>query len=559
MYLNLQEELEAQVPHQDFEKWEYNNLKLQMINHRIIHIILLKNTLQLMQIFIFLNIYFFFYIKQNKKLFGLFLISLLLLLILYLFLSNILLQYKIQVFQLFQFKNFLFLLLELKYFLLFLQQIFMNYIKERFLFDLIIFILFCIGNRNNLYTDLFILLKVQDIFNILREIDERFQFKGKIQNIYELSKIIIFILIFAHFLACCWHQAGVYSFNQGEQETWLGKTYQDHYNENNNKQIYIQSMYWAVVSMITLGYGDIIPKNQIEMVFVIFATLLSCIIFAYAMNSIGEILKQMGRKKLILKQQMGIINTYMRKRCLNQEIQVKVRKYFEYLNKEQMEDNEQSSQLILNMPQSLKEEVFQDVYGQILKSKKMLNLHFSNQFLMELSMQMKEKRYGPEEILLKQNNVSKNLYFIMKGKGDLFNEINFFTEKISEFTAITGNVTSLAILEKCSFLQIIKKFPKDYEQYCYMRDNIKLYENIQGMDHQCVGCSSYSHTLESCQYVNFVRNRQKILAYYTKNNYFFRIGIILKEKDKLNHGILGKNLIIHLLLKNKLNKKNNKQ
>jgi hypothetical protein len=61
--------------------------------------------------------------------------------------------------------------------------------------------------------------------------------------------------------------------------------------------MYILSIYWAIVTMITLGYGDIVPKNDIEMVFVVFTTLFSCIIFAYAMNSIGEILKEMGRKK----------------------------------------------------------------------------------------------------------------------------------------------------------------------------------------------------------------------------------------------------------------------
>ena len=33
-------------------------------------------------------------------------------------------------------------------------------------------------------------------------------------------------------------------------------------------------------------------------------------------------------------------------------------------------------------------------------------------------------------------------------RGNIFNEINFFGEKASDFTAITGNVTSVAILEK---------------------------------------------------------------------------------------------------------------
>ena len=42
---------------------------------------------------------------------------------------------------------------------------------------------------------------------------------------------------------------------------------------------------------------------------------------------------------------------------------------------------------------------------------------------MELSLEMKEKRLGPEEILLKENETTDKLYFVMKGKGKKSNNI----------------------------------------------------------------------------------------------------------------------------------------
>ena len=54
---------------------------------------------------------------------------------------------------------------------------------------------------------------------------------------------------------------------------------------------YINSIYWAVITMITVGYGDISPQNSIEKVFVCLMSMLCCFVFAYALNHIGSIIE----------------------------------------------------------------------------------------------------------------------------------------------------------------------------------------------------------------------------------------------------------------------------
>lgn len=50
--------------------------------------------------------------------------------------------------------------------------------------------------------------------------------------------------------------------------------------------------------MVTIGYGEITPKTSYEKVYVIIVTFISCGTFAYAINLIGEQIKEMGREKI---------------------------------------------------------------------------------------------------------------------------------------------------------------------------------------------------------------------------------------------------------------------
>lgn len=431
------------------------------------------------------------------------------------------------------------------------KKIFWNYIKTQFFFDCLTLITMVINlnfdtlNENSLtvhseflqkrpfqLTKFFFFLKIDTFQKISHRILDKFQLKERRQNILALVKVFLISILVSHIFACSWYLAADISRNE---LNWLSKA--DVLNSSWQVQ-YLYAFYWASITMMTVGYGDISPQNQNEIIVCVISVILGCGVYAYNIGSIGMILQDLNKENSEFTRHINVINQFMSRKNICKDLQMKIREYLRFIWKEEnMQNLEEEQKIIGLLSDSLKEELLMEAYGGVLKKHPIFFANFTEKSLKKVVSIIKHMKLLPDEKIFCQNENAEediSIFFIMKGKveisstneynadfpmkelesGELFGEIEFFTGTNRNISAKCKDFTTLLAIKREEFIKVLQNNSDDFEKFCMIKDQILLYNNYFPLKLRCFCCKQLGHFVGECPLVHYFPDKEKIIKTY---------------------------------------------
>jgi hypothetical protein len=100
------------------------------------------------------------------------------------------------------------------------------------------------------------------------------------------------IIIIAHYMGCFFFYFGMDDLRTNNRGWLIDEALID----EDFTTKYITSLYWAFTTMSAVGYGEIVPVTKDERTYAMAAMIMSCGIFAYTVNSIGNIVSRYNQR-----------------------------------------------------------------------------------------------------------------------------------------------------------------------------------------------------------------------------------------------------------------------
>lgn len=295
-----------------------------------------------------------------------------------------------------------------------------------------------------------------------------------------IVKLIVVEIYCTHTAACIFYYLATTLPAEKEGYTWIGSLKLGDYSYSNFREIdlwtrYITSLYFAIVTMVTVGYGDIHAVNLREMVFIMIFVSFDMVIGAYLIGNMTALIVK-GSKTERYRDKMTDIIKYMNRNRLGRDIRNQIKGHLRL----QYESTYTDAAALQDLPISIRAKISQTLYMSCVENVSLFK-GCSSEFISQIVTRVHEEFFLPGELIMEQGNVVDQLYIVCHGlleevgicedgseetvsllkPNSLFGEVSILCNIPQPYTVKVSELCRLLRLDKQSFSNILEIYFHD--------------------------------------------------------------------------------------------------
>ena len=319
-----------------------------------------------------------------------------------------------------------------------------------------------------------------------------------------LIKFVIVVVVTTHWLACFLRLIVSLEINFDDKGQPLNYLTRNDIDKDTEWQQYLVGTYWALMTITTIGYGDIELYTDGEKVIGMFAMACGGFIYAYIVGAVCGIVATMDEATAKFQQRMDALQYYIKENRIPKALKYRLREYFYHTR--ELQRAQHYNELLSLMTPTLRGEVAVLANGEWIKKVPFFNPKLKGdeelgdelfQFITEVTMKLTIESFAPDELVITAGQRGHQMYIIRRGvvgsHGRIIGSGNYFGEDMILQSAIRlHDVRCLTyldvyvltkddledVLELGQFPRIYKSVRRSVMKYAFRRNIITYLESI---------------------------------------------------------------------------------
>ena len=315
------------------------------------------------------------------------------------------------------------------------------------------------------------LSRVIKMFKGLNRLENLRFFMSINQRILRFVKVAFGGLLTLHLVACLWHYSAKAS--DFTSTTWV---FRYNYVDKSPEERYLTSIYYALTTLATIGYGDIVPFTAVEKVIAMFWMITGVYLISFNVGTLVSAAASAETKNILINKLLSVVDilgesTKVNKQCLHQ-----IKRYVRLTNENFLISAKARETVFSGIPMKLKYEVAMNIYNKAV-NKFVFFTSRDESFIADIALFLELEIHSTDYKIWDAGESSNGIYFINEGTvsykmhkekikfnnlhdGQYFGDIEVIKETERQFIAKSYSYASLLFLPKKIINKIRDNFPK---------------------------------------------------------------------------------------------------